>query len=104
VRQVFAEWYEIREFITVLGGAAAVWPPAARAAGRANARIGVLVNSVETDPAVQGRIAAFRQSLERLGCSKIPAMSRERGDRGDRMKRRQFITVIGRRASLDEQR
>jgi hypothetical protein len=31
-------------------------------------------------------------------------MSRERGDRGDRMKRRQFITVIGRRASLDEQR
>jgi hypothetical protein len=34
--------------------------------------------------------------------SKIPAMSRERGDRGDRMKRRQFITVIGRRASLDE--
>src|SRR5262245_35104066 len=30
-------------------------------------RIGVLVNSVEADPAVQGRIAAFRQALERLG-------------------------------------
>jgi putative ABC transport system substrate-binding protein len=30
-------------------------------------RIGVLVNSVEADPAVQGRIAAFRQSLGQLG-------------------------------------
>ena len=57
-----------REFITLLGGAAAAWPLAARAQQAEHMRrVGVLVNSVEADPAVQGRIAAFRQALERLG-------------------------------------
>ena len=57
-----------REFITLLGGAAATWPLAARTQQPgAMRRVGVLVNSVEADPAVQGRIAAFRQALERLG-------------------------------------
>ena len=57
-----------RDFITLLGSAAAAWPLAARAQPpSAMRRVGVLVNSVEADPAVQGRIAAFRQALERLG-------------------------------------
>jgi putative tryptophan/tyrosine transport system substrate-binding protein len=57
-----------REFITLLGGAAAAWPRVAHAQQPgAMRRVGVLVNSVEDDPAIRGRIAAFRQSLERLG-------------------------------------
>jgi len=57
-----------REFITLLGGAAAAWPLAARAQQANRMRhVGVLVRGVETDPAVHGRIAAFRQSLEQLG-------------------------------------
>src|SRR5262245_16326456 len=57
-----------REFIPLLGGAAAL-PLAARAQQPAERtrRIGVLVSSVETDPAFHGRMAAFRQSLEQLG-------------------------------------
>src|SRR6516162_10911056 len=59
-----------REFITLLGGAAATWPLAARAQQTgAMRRIGVLVNNVETDPEVQRQIAAFLQSLEQLGWS-----------------------------------
>jgi len=58
-----------REFITLLGGAAAAWPLAASAQQPAERtrRIGMLVSNVESDPAVHGRIAAFRQSLEQLG-------------------------------------
>jgi ABC-type uncharacterized transport system substrate-binding protein len=52
-----------REFITLLGAAA--WPLAARA--QQPRRVGVLVNNVETDPEVQGQLAAFRQSLGQLG-------------------------------------
>jgi putative ABC transport system substrate-binding protein len=59
-----------REFITLLGGAAAAWPLAARAqqGGRVR-RVGVLMPFPEADPQIQARLAAFRQGLERLGWS-----------------------------------
>ena len=56
-----------REFITLLGGAAA-WPFAARAQqGERVRRIGVLNPFAESDPEVQANIAAFRQALQKLG-------------------------------------
>jgi putative ABC transport system substrate-binding protein len=57
-----------REFISLLGGAAAVWPLAARAQQReAMRQIGALFSSVETDPEGQARAAALRQGLQKLG-------------------------------------
>jgi putative ABC transport system substrate-binding protein len=58
-----------RDFITLLGGAAA-WPLAARAqqADRAK-RIGVLMNFVADDPEPMTRIAVFLQGLQELGWS-----------------------------------
>ena len=59
-----------REFITLLGGAAAAWPLAARAQqGERMRRIGVLMGQAEDDPEAQARVAAFQQSLQRLGWS-----------------------------------
>ena len=57
-----------REFITVLGGAVAGWPLAARAqqADRMR-RIGVLMGAVESDLARQSQLAAFRGALAKLG-------------------------------------
>jgi ABC-type uncharacterized transport system substrate-binding protein len=59
-----------REFITLLGGAAAVWPLAARAQQSDRMRrIAVLMNNAEDDPEGQARAAAFRQGLQALGWS-----------------------------------
>jgi putative ABC transport system substrate-binding protein len=57
-----------REFITLLGGAAATWPVAAHAQQRDRMRlIGVLMGYAEDDPAVQSYLAAFRVALAKLG-------------------------------------
>jgi putative ABC transport system substrate-binding protein len=56
-----------REFITLLGGAAA-WPLAARAQQPEQMRrIGVLTNLVADDPEAQARVGAFLQGLQELG-------------------------------------
>jgi putative ABC transport system substrate-binding protein len=56
-----------REFITLLGGAAA-WPLAARAQqGERVRRIGVLMSTAMEDPEGQARMAAFQQGLQQLG-------------------------------------
>jgi putative tryptophan/tyrosine transport system substrate-binding protein len=58
-----------REFITLLGGAAA-WPLAARAQqGERVRRIGVLMHTTADEPASQARIAALQQGLQEAGWS-----------------------------------
>jgi putative ABC transport system substrate-binding protein len=56
-----------REFITLLGGAAAVWPLAARTQQPAMRRIGVLTGFAENDPEAQRRVTAFLERLRELG-------------------------------------
>ena len=57
-----------REFITLLGGAAAAWPLAARAQQAGGVRrIGVLMNLASEDAEGQARLAAFHQGLQQLG-------------------------------------
>jgi hypothetical protein len=54
-----------REFITVIGGAAA-WPLAARAQRRVR-RVGLLMTMAETEPEAQARLTSFRAALQQLG-------------------------------------
>jgi putative ABC transport system substrate-binding protein len=57
-----------REFITLLSGAAAVWPLAARAQQAERIRrVGVLTGSAPDDADAQTRLAALRQGLQKLG-------------------------------------
>jgi putative tryptophan/tyrosine transport system substrate-binding protein len=63
-----------RDFVTLVGGAAAapalLCPPAARAQQvERMRRIGVLVSGAEADPEMQARLAGFREGLQRLGWS-----------------------------------
>jgi ABC-type uncharacterized transport system substrate-binding protein len=59
-----------REFITLLGGAAAAWPLAAHAQqGERMRRIGVLTSLAADDPESQARHAAFLQGLQEWGWS-----------------------------------
>jgi hypothetical protein len=55
-----------RNFIALLGGAAA-WPLAARAQQPERMRrVGVIIVNAENDPEGQARIAAFRRGLQEL--------------------------------------
>ena len=56
-----------RDFITLLGGAAA-WPLAARAQQNDRIRrIGIIPPTMENDPETRARLAAFREALAQLG-------------------------------------
>jgi putative ABC transport system substrate-binding protein len=55
-----------REFVALLGGAAAAWPLAARAQGERMRRIGVLLGSTSPD---RPDVAGFLQALQQLGWS-----------------------------------
>ena len=57
-----------REFVTLLGGAAATWPIAARAQqGGQMRRLGVLSNIGESDMEAQSMAAALHRGLRELG-------------------------------------
>jgi len=57
-----------REFITLLGGATACWPLAARAQQPDRVRrVGVMIANAESDPEGQERVTAFRRGLQELG-------------------------------------
>jgi putative ABC transport system substrate-binding protein len=54
-----------REFIALIGGAAAAWPLAAR--GQQPRRVGVLIGLGEDDAQTKSYLAAFREALRSLG-------------------------------------
>jgi len=59
-----------RHFITLLGGAAAAWPLAARGQqGERVRRVGVLMNLAADDSLSTARVTAFAQGLQELGCT-----------------------------------
>jgi putative tryptophan/tyrosine transport system substrate-binding protein len=55
-----------REFISLLGSAAAAWPISVRAPQGVR-RIGIVMNLAADDPEGQARVAAFLQGMQEAG-------------------------------------
>ena len=89
-----------REFITLLGGAAA-WPLAAWAQqGERVRRIGVLMNVAADDPEGQARLTAFGQGLQQLGWTdgrNVRIDYRWGGGDADRIRRyaAELVAIVG---------
>jgi putative ABC transport system substrate-binding protein len=79
-----------REFITLIGSAAAAWPITAYAQQpERTRRVGVLIGFAESDPSVQSWIAVFRSALAKRGWmegSNLRIELRWAGDDPNRMK------------------
>jgi len=90
---------ERREVITMLGGAAAAWPLAARAQQSARMRrIGLLMNLVSDDPEGQARLAALERELHGLGWIDGHNLRIDtRWGAGDADRYRQYAAEFGRR-------
>src|SRR5215212_11333961 len=56
-----------REFVTLLGGAAAMWPLAVHTQPERMRRIGVLMTATADDAEYQARFGAFLQGLQQAG-------------------------------------
>jgi putative tryptophan/tyrosine transport system substrate-binding protein len=56
-----------REFITLIGGAAATWPLAAQAQHEQKRRIGVLMSFAESDASARSMFEGYRNALAQLG-------------------------------------
>src|SRR6516165_4783654 len=80
-----------REFITVLGGAAVVWPLAARAQQTERVRVvGILSILGPDDPEAKARTTLFEETLQQLGWSFgriLKIETREVGSDVDRLRR-----------------
>src|SRR5262245_66502616 len=83
-----------RDLITLLGGAAA-WPLAGRAQqSNQTRRIGVLMGFAESDPEAQSEMAAFRQSLQKLGWTGGNVRIAYRWAAGDAARMRTFASEL----------
>jgi putative ABC transport system substrate-binding protein len=85
-----------RQFMSLLGGAAAVWPLAARAQQLKQVRrIGVLANQTPDDPVVLRRFSAFTHELQRLGWTAGENVRIEkRWSEGDAQRMRRYSTEL----------
>jgi ABC-type uncharacterized transport system substrate-binding protein len=84
-----------REFITLLGGAAAAWPLRARAQQTVGVRrIGVLMSFAADDATGQTRIAAFLQGLQQLGWADHNVRTEIRWGAGDPEHYRRYATEL----------